>query len=370
MKLPKLYKKTSTGAIQFWEIEATSNQIITTYGQLDTASPQQTTDLISSGKNIGRSNETTIEHQTELEAKAKWEKQLKKGYAQTLDDATSGKVDQIIEGGVPPMLAHKFSEQGHKIQYPAYTQPKLDGIRCVAIINNGKCTLWTRTRKLITSVPHIEKELEKMFSEEDIILDGELYNHSFKTNFEKIVSIVRQEIPMEGHQVVQYHIYDLVDNNLTFDQRYKKLLENTYNRTIVLVETQLVSNEPELIDMFDLFKNLGYEGSMVRNKDGKYVNKRSYDLQKIKDFIDGEFQIVGVEEGRGKLQGHVASFVCQMDDGKQFKAKMKGDTERLKDYFNDHSLWLNKKLTVKYQGLTGKNGVPRFPVGIVIRDYE
>jgi len=125
-----------------------------------------------------------------------------------------------------------------------------------------------------------------------------------------------------------------------------------------------------LFIMFDLFKNLGYEGSMVRNKDGKYVNKRSYDLQKIKDFIDGEFQIVGVEEGRGKLQGHVASFVCQMDDGKQFKAKMKGDTERLKDYFNNHSLWLNKKLTVKYQGLTGKNGVPRFPVGIVIRDYE
>ena len=109
---------------------------------------------------------------------------------------------------------------------------------------------------------------------------------------------------------------------------------------------------------------------MVRNVHSLYVNKRSYDLQKVKDFSDEDFVIVGVEEGRGKLAGHVGAFICKTDDGKQFLAKMSGETSRLKEYFENHSLWEGKKLTVQFQGLTGAEKVPRFPVGKAIRDYE
>jgi DNA ligase-1 len=124
------------------------------------------------------------------------------------------------------------------------------------------------------------------------------------------------------------------------------------------------------MDYFNLFRAEQYEGAMLRNKDSKYVNKRSYDLLKLKEFDDDEFEIIGIEEGRGKLAGHVGAFVCKTSDGKTFLAKMSGDTEKLADYFKDHSLWSGKRLTVQYQGLTGKERVPRFPVGKSIRDYE
>lgn len=132
-ELQKLYKKTSTGAIQEWEVstDIVDNipTIITRFGQVD-GKIQTSTEQVLEGKNIGRANATTAMEQAEAQAKSRWEKQLKKGYVKTIEDAQAGVVDDIIEGGVAPMLAHKFSEQGHKIKYPALAQPKLDG--CVS----------------------------------------------------------------------------------------------------------------------------------------------------------------------------------------------------------------------------------------------
>lgn len=380
MFLPMLYKKTSTGAIQYWKIYVLEDpnsgyayEIHTEYGQVGTDSPQLTIDTISKGKNVGKKNETSVRQQAEAEAQAKWEKQKKKGYVESEKAAMAGELDILIEGGIVPMLAHKFTDHGHKIKYPAFAQPKLDGIRCIAILKDRKCTLWSRTRKQITSMPHIIAEIEKHFVS-DITLDGELYNHDFKNDFEKIVSAVRKEAPEEGYLNVQYHIYDLV-NEEPFSKRIDKLNkcftigkpDLTYLRA---VQTVHADSEADVSDLFSTFRGMGYEGVMLRNADSKYVNKRSYDLLKVKEFDDGEFDIIGVEEGRGKLQGHAGAFLCRASNGKTFLAKMSGETDRLRDYFLDHKLWEGKRLTVQYQGLTGKEGVPRFPVGIVIRDYE
>ena len=381
MNFPTLYKKTSTGAIQFWDIwvepDAQGAAIWTKYGQLDTDSPQTTKDVISKGKNVGKKNETSSGQQAEAEAKGKWEKKKKSGYVESLVGAETGELDDLIEGGVVPMLAHKFSEQGHKITFPCYTQPKLDGIRCIAIVKDGECTLWSRTRKPIHSCPHIVQELEAAFSDRNIIFDGELYNHDMKKDFEKIVHLVRQTEPTEGHEIVQYHIYDLVNDERTADSTFEGRLETleiifaAYEfESIKQVETQPVFVEEEIMVYFEEFVKRGYEGSMLRNEKSKYVNKRSYDLLKVKEFQDDEFEIIGIDEGRGKLSGHVVAFKCRTAEGKEFFAKMSGDTKRLRDYFTDHKLWEGKRLTVKYQGLTGKESVPRFPVGIAIRDYE
>lgn len=378
MKLPRLFKKTSTGAIQFWEIKVLDQRgsenaacIYTDYGQVD-GKVQSTSDLIAEGKNVGKKNETTPRQQAEAEAKAKWEKQKKKGYVETISDAQDDKLDDLIEGGIVPMLAHKFSEQGHKVKFPCYTQPKLDGIRCVAIIKDGECTLWSRTRKPITSCPHIVQELEAYFHSKDVILDGELYNHEMKKDFEKIVSLVRQEEPAEGHEIVQYHVYDVISGDVFQDRL--DYIDNLFAvcdfHSIKQVQTEPVNCENDIMVYFEQFVAQGYEGSMLRNETSKYVNKRSYDLLKVKEFEDAEFKIIGIEEGRGKLAGHVGAFVCQTKDGKEFKAKAKGDTANLKKYFESSQLWEGKLLTVQYQGLTGKEGVPRFPVGVVIRDYE
>jgi ATP-dependent DNA ligase len=270
------------------------------------------------------------------------------------------------------MLAFTFEKQGHKIKYPCYVQPKLDGIRCIAILENGKCTLWSRTRKPITSCPHIIEEIEKNFKE-DIVLDGELYSDEFKADFEHIVHLVRQEEPDPEHTDVQYHIYDTVNEN-TFDDRILKLtkkfasMKSPNFKYLRLVETNMVESEDQVPIFYEEYRECCFEGAILRNSAGLYVNKRSADLIKVKEMQDDEFEIVGIEEGRGKLSGHVGAFVCKIGD-QEFKAKMSGATEKLKEYFEDHTLWKGKKLTVQFQDLTSY-GVPRFPVGKSIRDYE
>jgi len=368
MQLPTLYKKTSTGAIQYWKIWTENNVIKTAYGQVD-GKEQITEDVIHEGKNIGRSNETTPAQQAELEAKSHWDKKKKKNYVEEIDRAENAETD--VEGGLDVMLAHPYSKQGHKINWPAFAQPKLDGIRMIAIVEDGQCTLWTRTRKPITGIPHIQRELEILFPKGRHVFDGEAYNHAFKTDFEKIVSYVRQEEPIEGHEAVEYHIYDLPTHG-TFAERFQALNRLIPNSAKYLhkVETVMVGEEEDALGVFEAFLATGYEGMILRNSAGLYVGKRSYDLQKVKEFDDAEFEIVDIEEGRGKLSGHVGAFVLKTMTGTLFKAKLRGQVERLKDYFENPELWKGKKLTVQYQGITGKEAVPRFPVGIAVRDYE
>ncbi len=372
---PTLYKKTSTGAIQQWNIMVRepypSNAVIeTTHGQVGTDKPQTTFDNIKEGKNPGKANATTALEQACKEAESKWLKQKKKGYVESYDDAVAGKIDKIIKGGVNPMLAHKFADHGHKIKFPCFGQPKLDGIRCIAVIDGGVCTLWTRTRKQIHSLPHIVADLETNYFGEYMVLDGELYNHEFKDRFDKIVSAVRKDEPSELSAQVQYHIYDTVEDHVTFEMRNYWLKNHvTQTNSIILVDTFDVQKADVSYQM-SLHIGAGYEGLMLRNSDSLYKGKRSYDLQKVKTFDDGEFLIIGINEGRGVLAGKVGSFICKTDDGTEFQAKMKGDHDMLKAYFENHSLWQGKMLTVQYQGMTSTNDVPRFPVGITLRDYE
>lgn len=371
-KLPKLYKKSTKGADQEWEISTEGNTIVTRWGQVGGAI-QETRDVVTVGKNVGKKNETSPTQQAEAEAQSQWEKKLKKGYVQTLDDARAGKTDAIIEGGVSPMLAHRFDEQGHKLKYPCYADPKLDGHRCIAVVDDeGKCTLWTRTRKPITSMVHIQRDIEALaasYDLADIVLDGELYNHAYRDRFEELTSFIRDTKVKPGADAVQYHIYDVVEDEPYSNRRdaLARLFLFPVGESLRLVETRHAADEDELMLAFEHYLKLGYEGAMARNADGRYVNKRSYDLLKIKEFIDSEFEVVGVEEGRGKLVGH-AIFVCATADGTQFRAKMKGETSALKQYFDDPSLAIGRQLTVKYQGLTTKNGVPRFPVALRFKD--
>ena len=225
-EFPTLFKLTSTNAIQYWKISVEEficnyGKIITEYGQVGTDKPQITSDIISVGKNNGKTNETTPYEQAIKEAEATWNKKLKSGYVKSEEEATSGKVDNIIEGGVLPMLAHKYKDHSNKIKFPCFGNRKYDGTRCIAIVKNGKCSLWSRTRKRITSMIHIEKELESL-KLDNKIFDGELYNHKYKDNFEYLVSKIRPENPVEDYTEVQYHIYDTIDNN-TQHERYSEL---------------------------------------------------------------------------------------------------------------------------------------------------
>lgn len=413
MTLPTLYKRTSTGAIQTWSIsagetyEGTELQayIEVIYGQFGTDSPQQTREWIREGKNVGRANETTPLQQAEAEAVSRWEKKVKKGYVQNIEDAQEKKVDtNFVTGGVDSMLAQGYDKHGHKIRYPAFIQPKLDGHRCIAIITDDEATLWSRTRKPITGVPHIAQQLLDTFGDVaatmpngQIILDGELYNHDYRDKFEELTSKIRQSTPKPGHEVVQYWVYDFVASGYDFGQRIgaldalKGLAEGRgTSPSLIFVDTVNVDSSEEMIKLFGVFVDHGFEGAMVRNASGMYVGKRSYDLQKVKIMQDAEFEVVDVEEGRGKMKGH-AMFVCLLpceqckgvgdypprtrqvcnmcnrQRGKTFRVKMMGAMDDLKTMYDNREQYIGKMLTVKFQKLSAE-GIPIFPVAVRFRE--
>jgi len=370
---PTLYKKTSTGADQAWTVSVVGNQIITKYGQVG-GKIQETPPTTCEGKNIGKANETTAEDQALSEAQSLWEKKLKKDYSESLDKARKGEASSLIEGGILPMLAKRYDQDGEKIVWPAVCQPKLDGHRCIAMVDDkGKCTLWSRTRKPIKSMPHIVDAIEKLGCVG--ILDGELYNHDYHNKFEELCHFIRSSESVKGCEIVQYHIYDTIplpanQSTATFIRRMGQrdiVLRKADKDILVSVETIRVENEDELMVAFEKFRKDGYEGAIIRNAAGLYVNKRSYDLQKVKEFEDTEFKVVDVIEGKGKLAGH-GIFVCETKTGMQFEAKMIGELEALKKFWKDPKLAIGKMLTVQFQGYTTKNKVPRFPVALRFRE--
>ena len=369
-----LFKKSETGAIIEWNIRAEPFEgvgvIVTTWGQQGGAT-QENRETISEGKNVGKKNATTAFEQACKEAKSRWEKQQKaKKYVTNRNAALAGEKSELVEGGELPMLAFPFEKQGHKIKYPCYGNCKIDGTRCIAIVENGKATLWSRTRKPINSMPHIARALEKALPSGRHVIDGELYAAHLSDDFEQLIHLVRQNAPTEGHEVMQYWIYDTIQPNTPFSERFEWLSRNiTPDGTLVLVEAPLLASEEEAMDYFASCQQQGFEGAILRNAKGLYVGKRSADLIKVKSFLDAEFEIIGIEEGRGKLAGHVGAFVCKTGKGGEFRAKLKGSLSHLAELFVNHSLWEGKKLTVRYQNLTS-DGMPRFPVGIAIRDYE
>ena len=111
----------------------------------------------------------------------------------------------------------------------------------------------------------------------------------------------------------------------------------------------------------------GYEGIMLRNKEGVYSNARSAHLQKYKEFTDMEVEIVGFKEGEGLEEGCIV-WLCKLND-KQFACRPRGTREERMELFQNGGKYIGKQLTVRYQEKTD-DGLLRFPVGIAIRDYE
>lgn len=375
--LPTLYKKTARKAVQQWTVMIDCNpdhseawDVITVYGQVG-GQLQSTSDTVFEGKNLGRKNATTPETQAQAEAKQAWERKKKQGYTESLELARSR--DNVLDA-IKPMLAHVYADHINKVTWPAHVQPKLDGMRCIAIVDDGRCRLYSRTQKLIETVPHINKAIENLVGKQTIILDGELYNHELKHDFNRIMSIVKRDGVHPDHELVQYHVYDLPSKDETFFLRgaeLQTLFKRNYSHHLVYVPTYSVKSEEEMMEMMSYALEDGYEGLMYRNSHGyHYEGKRSYGLLKVKTFRDEEFVACGVEEGNGKLQGRAGAIWCSTREGKRFKVKMQGVLEILEDYLvNFEEKYLGRLLTVKFQNYT-PDGIPRFPVGIRFRREE
>jgi len=357
MKLNKLYSRSVNGKINTFTIEIEGNKFRSISGFEDGA--KTTTEFtVCSAKSY-----CTAEEQALKQAQATQRKKLETGWFEDVKD-----ID--IETYFSPMLANKWEDYKAKVKFPLYSQPKLDGIRCIV----RKDGMWSRNGKRIIAAPHIYEALKPLFeATPDLIFDGELYSDKFANDFDSLCSIVKktkptpEDLALSAAQM-EYHIYDLPSHGGEFSMRFRSLINIDLPGCCVKVVTSIVNNENELKTLYENYVNEGYEGQMLR-LDRLYENKRSKSLLKHKSFIDEEYTILGVEEGIGNKTGMVGSFIFESKSGKRFNCSPKFNWERCTEMWEQRETLIGKQATVKYFNLTPQ-GVPRFPYCIAIRDYE
>ena len=282
-----------------------------------------------------------------------------------------------------PMLAYPVSDKPINYDNDIFMQPKLDGVRCVIqaepYSDKGNIipivTAYSRTGKEWKNIDHILEELVPFFTKyPNVILDGELYNHDYKDNFEQIISMVRKTKPteearLESAENVQFHCYDIIDETMSFAMRNEFIKQAVpHNHCIKHVPTNLVFRDDDAKVYHRRNLNNGYEGSILRTND-TYACKRSHNLRKFKDFHDTEATITGWVEGKGKRKGTIGKFLAIDADGIEFGMPVMDKFKFLQDNFKKMQGFIGKTATFTYFERTKANSY-RHPLFKCIRDYE
>lgn len=403
-----LYKRDKKGKVRAWTIEHDDKSYWTISGIHPDGKMTKTSPTFVEAKNVGRANETTVEQQVELEVKSKIQYQIDHGFTYEIP---------AEEREFAVSLADKYVDrlEKGKVDFPYVVEPKLDGVRCYIKLVDDKITMWSRGNKEFKSVPHLAENrfiIEFFKKYPDAILDGELYNHDLKNDFNKIVSLVKKTKPTaadleESKKIVEYHCFDSYypsEPELNYVQRKVRvgeIVSDIRGTDVLFNETYVSCEEVKIVGLFfiqqkanneygwwlnvvqteekvdEYLENqlkLGYEGIMLKKYDVPYFFGRSFDMLKYKRFKDAEFKIVNVEDGKGNKKGKATAVICVDDNGNEFKAGVTGTEEFAAEMFANKETYIGKIATIKYQELTpvkdGKGGVPRFGKMTAIRDYE
>ena len=311
------------------------------------------------GKNIGKKNETSDHQQALLEAQSMWKKQR----------------DKVHSDVCFPMLAQKLNIK--HLRFPIAVSRKIDGIRGISVLQKDDVSITSRLGKSFAYLNNIREHLKLCIRDE--IIDGELYSHEIA--FSRISGAVRskKKCSKDDH-LIQYWIFDIIHPTHTYKERMESLqkIKDTYHhrvpekeRVLKFVFYDIAKCEQDIYTYHNQYVNEGFEGIMCRNLDSKYIQKyRSMNLQKYKHFEDKEFKIIDFREGKGSEKGAII-YKCTCEDG-DFDVRPRGSIEKRKEMFKKGKETIGKWLTVRYQntGVHDEKELPRFPIGIDIRDYE
>lgn len=388
-----LYKLDKKGKMLVWSIDYDDCSYWTVTGQ-EGGKMTTTAPTFCEAKNVGKANERTVAEQVKLEVESKVKKQYDNGYSLERPTAMRFEVS----------LANKYQDRKAKgkLDYPYIINPKLDGIRCYIKMVDGVVRAFSRKHKEFVSIPHIVKSpiIDKLFKlNPDVILDGELYNHELKDDFNEIVSIVRKSKPTfldlwKSASKIRFNCFDCFYQSMPawgYSTRNGILQaffvnEHYEGREIVFVGSngidcaanmsyEMVQDDEGVEECIQRYIEQGFEGIMLKKPGRGYCFGRSDDLLKYKYFKDAEYTLVDFEEGKGNLAGIAAAALMEDNRGVRFKVGVTGTQEYARSLFENKEKYIGKPGTVKYQELTpvnddGSGGVPRFGKLVSLRDYE
>ena len=226
------------------------------------------------------------------------------------------------------MLAHDGAKHPKKIAGECFIEYKYDGVRVIAIVQNGDATLYSRNGKLLENFPHINEALS-MSEFEGLVFDGEVMSDDFQT-------LMKQVHRKEGAQTEDSYlaVFDMLTleefnagaTDMTAFERRERLIsyQSYFNYRLQLVDAVNLDLDTE--EGQASFKAMnkqaleeGYEGLMIKPVNEGYKCKRSHAWLKIKPFIEVTLKVIDVEEGTGKNEGMLGALVVAgNDDGKDF----------------------------------------------------
>jgi ATP-dependent DNA ligase len=269
------------------------------------------------------------------------------------------------------------------ISYPARVEPKLDGLRCIAVKHNGEVTMFTRNGTVLDTLPTIKASLEKS-DWDDFVLDGE----AMGSDWNESASVVMSHKKAKDDSNIIFHVFDAmhfddwksqINDSPLIDRiaLVKELLGMLKpNSPIKPVEGKTVKDQKELLSFYSACMENGYEGIMVKVLSASYVFKRSNSVLKLKPVTTYEGVVVGSYEGRrgSKREGLWGGFEVVLPNGAATRLGG-GFTDKLKAEIGmNPESWLGKVVEMEGQpdpltdnGLT-KDGKVRFPVFIRVRD--
>ena len=363
---PTLRAKTSTGKDKLWRgvvLTDGTRYYRSSEAWMVNAAGTESQRLVSEpalveAKNVGRANETSPYDQAVLEVHAKMAQKIDKGYAEIGKEAEAG------NGFVLPMLAHTWAKKKHLIEFPVLAQPKFDGTR---LLYNSAIGHWSRQGKeyLPEVVAHIA------FDTDGLTLDGELILPD-GYSFQDTVRAIKKYRPGIS-ELLRFRVYDIVDAEQTTAERMAALEPVALRwaaegQPVVPTPTITIASEAQLQAQHAEFLAQGFEGTIVRTRDSRYTpGHRSAGLLKLKDFDDAEFMVIGFTDGLGKDAGTVV-FRCAAGEH-TFQVRPDGTVEERREMFANGASYIGRPLTVRYQGLS-EDGIPRFPVGVGVRELD
>jgi ATP-dependent DNA ligase len=382
------HKRMSITGLDMNVPEGAIAEYYTTNGLIGMKMTDSSPTVIRSGKNLGKKNATNVLTQAYSDCSSKYRLKLKSGYTETKADQ-----DKISPDEIPiPMALKSWKDFGTRLKYPLFVQPKLDGLRMIAMLDSdGKVTLKTRRRHDIPKFNKLRTELQSMYdrsTDKTIILDGELYSHGM--NLQNISGIVRAETGRDDEKdQLQYWLFDCfcVKDSTThntldpFDIRLNRLNQFMSNRTkisqLVINDTVQMQSEQDADEYYTQMITNGYEGVIYKSLGKPYEysfnkEKRSSWYLKRKQQFDSEFEIVSYTEGKGKDDKCVV-FVLKTVGGIEFNSVPNGTYEYRKDLFyeceKDFSQFKGKMAKVQFEDYSADK-VPLRNRMIMIRDLS
>lgn len=357
-----LYKIDSKGKIRTWYAKRTGNSYTTFAGLKD---GRQITKQYTVTK--PKRGSTSAGEQAEKDMRSK-EKRKHERELYSYDLSLSHPKQFIA-----PMLARDYTKVGHQVKWGEESycaQAKLDGVRTIAQYVNGEVKLTSRKGKEY-DVPHIKEQLLQIYKtiNQDTIFDGELYIHNME------LGDITHKVS-HGDINLEYHVFDLIDENVSFLDRLNKLNQilTNYKNNNSLSKIYIVNSYPITNDktenMHDDFVSKGYEGLIIRNTNSKYeIGKRSISLFKYKKFITDEFKLIDIipdkEDG--------CRFILQTTNNQTFTSRPMGTNEMRTKLLKEKQKFIGADVTVKFSKLL-KTGIPEFNrsinTGSLIRNYE